>query len=246
MGRRCGLPALLRPAAVISAGAFVEAVLVATAEGSWARLRTLPHRPAADLETTLSDVATLAALAGWTWLLVAAVLTVIAALGGSGRPPLERAARRVAPHGTRRALAGLLGLGALAIPAATLPAGATRLESAPAVASAGVRWGQLHSRPPGAIVHGLPLPDRPTGTMPVRTVENRRPQTVVVMPGDTLWAIAARSLGPHASTTAIARAWPAWYAANRSAIGRDPDLIMPGTVLRPPAQHSNLPPDERP
>ena len=246
MGRRPPSQALLRPAAVLIFGGIVEAPLLAAADGPWDRLRSLPDNPSADLATSLTDIATVAALAGWTWLLLAAALTAMAALGGSGRPRLERAIRRLAPQRTRRALAGLLGLGALAIPAATLPAEATRLESTPEVASAGIRWGQFHSRAPGAIVQGLPLPDRPTGLMPARTAHSRHPQTVVVAPGDTLWAIAARALGPNASTTAIAKAWPAWYAANRSAIGPDPDLILPGTVLRPPAQHSSLPSDERP
>jgi len=247
MGRQQGVPALVRPAVVLGAGGIGEAVLVAAAAGSWGRLRTLPRTPAGDLATTVTDVATLAALAGWTWLLVASVLMAVATLGGSGRRPLERAARRVAPPGTRRALAALLGLGALALPASALPAGATRSEPIPSVASAGVRWGELSGRAPGAIVHGLPLPDRPTGPMPPERTPRSDPQeAVVVSPGDTLWAIAARSLGSDASTTAIATAWPAWYAANRSVIGSDPDLITPGTVLRPPAQRSSLPPDERP
>jgi hypothetical protein len=33
----------------------------------------------------------------------------------------------------------------------------------------------------------------------------------------------------------VARTWPRWYAANRDAIGPDPDLLRPGTVLHPPA-----------
>jgi len=58
---------------------------------------------------------------------------------------------------------------------------------------------------------------------------------VVVRRGDTLWDIAARALGPDASVADIAASWPGWYAANRSTIGPDPDLILPGQRLRPPA-----------
>ncbi|GHG47653.1 hypothetical protein GCM10012320_14600 [Sinomonas cellulolyticus] len=54
-------------------------------------------------------------------------------------------------------------------------------------------------------------------------------------PGDTLWSIVARHLGPGATDLEIADAWPAWYAANASGIGEDPDLIRPGLLLTPPA-----------
>lgn len=56
----------------------------------------------------------------------------------------------------------------------------------------------------------------------------------VVRRGDNLWDIAARHLGPNATTAEIARAWPRWYAANRAAIGANPQLIHPGLVLHAP------------
>ena len=52
--------------------------------------------------------------------------------------------------------------------------------------------------------------------------------------GDSLWAIAARHLGPGATDAEVAREWPRWYAANRDTIGADPDLLLPGQVLRVP------------
>ncbi|MFC8734560.1 LysM peptidoglycan-binding domain-containing protein [Luteimicrobium sp. NPDC057192] len=57
---------------------------------------------------------------------------------------------------------------------------------------------------------------------------------VTVRHGDTLWDIAAAHLGPHATDAEIARAWPRWYDANRDAVGADPDLLLPGTVLVAP------------
>jgi nucleoid-associated protein YgaU len=60
------------------------------------------------------------------------------------------------------------------------------------------------------------------------------PEGVVVHRGDTLWDIVGRALGPAASDLEIAREWPRWYAHNRSVIGDDPDLILPGQVLRRP------------
>jgi LysM repeat protein len=58
---------------------------------------------------------------------------------------------------------------------------------------------------------------------------------VVVQPGDSLGGIAARHLPAAASDAQIAQAWPAWWSANRAAVGADPDVIHPGTRLTPPA-----------
>jgi len=59
---------------------------------------------------------------------------------------------------------------------------------------------------------------------------------VIVHPGDSLWKLAARDLGPGADDTDIDAAWRNWYAANRALIGADPDLIQPGQRLQPPDQ----------
>lgn len=60
---------------------------------------------------------------------------------------------------------------------------------------------------------------------------------VVVRRGDTLWDIAARHLGPSATDAEIAHAWPHWFTANRAVIGPDPDRLVPGQLLHPPASH---------
>lgn len=57
---------------------------------------------------------------------------------------------------------------------------------------------------------------------------------VAVRAGDSLWTIAARELGPAASDVEIAAQWPRWYEANRQVIGVDPNVLLPGQVLRPP------------
>lgn len=57
---------------------------------------------------------------------------------------------------------------------------------------------------------------------------------VVVRRGDSLWRLVSRHLGPSASAAEIAAEWPRWYAANRSTVGPDPDLIRPGQLLRVP------------
>jgi nucleoid-associated protein YgaU len=55
-----------------------------------------------------------------------------------------------------------------------------------------------------------------------------------VVPGDCLWSIAARVLGSSASSSATDRGWRAIYAANRAAIGENPNLIYPGLLLTLP------------
>jgi hypothetical protein len=59
--------------------------------------------------------------------------------------------------------------------------------------------------------------------------------SVVVKAGDSLWSIAAESLGPLATDMDVALHWPNWYAANRAVIGEDPAALLPGQILQPPA-----------
>ena len=64
---------------------------------------------------------------------------------------------------------------------------------------------------------------------------------MTVRRGDSLWSIASRHLGAGASEVQVAREWPRWYAANRDVIGDDPDLLVPGRQLRPPAPEGASP-----
>lgn len=75
---------------------------------------------------------------------------------------------------------------------------------------------------------GLRLPDRPVSSPGVHTI--------VVRPGDTLWAIAARTLPEGGDDADVARECARWYAANRAVIGDDPDLIHPLQHLTPPTK----------
>jgi nucleoid-associated protein YgaU len=77
-------------------------------------------------------------------------------------------------------------------------------------------------------------PDRPAAPRPAGPARSAGVQPVVVRPGDTLWDIAAAHLPGDPTTAGVAAAWPRWYAANRRAIGPDPDLLLPGQRLRPP------------
>lgn len=105
---------------------------------------------------------------------------------------------------------------------------------------------RTRSDPPGGPPR-LAIPDRPTIGAETRYTPVVHPadqRTVVVRPGDSLWTIAARELGPDASKTAIDRRWPRWYAANAERIGPDPGLLHPGQRLRPPTDGRAANPDQ--
>lgn len=103
---------------------------------------------------------------------------------------------------------------------------------APASSTAPMTPGQ--ATPPEEPLPPGPAPASSTETEPEpETTATGR--TVTVAPGDTLWEIAARSLGPQASAPAVDAEWRLWYAANREVIGADPHLLLPGTRLEAPA-----------
>lgn len=80
---------------------------------------------------------------------------------------------------------------------------------------------------------GLQVPDRSPQPIKLRPVP-RSGQTVVVEPGDSLWALAAERLPSDASNAAVDARWRQIWRANRRVIGADPDLILPGAELRFP------------
>jgi nucleoid-associated protein YgaU len=65
-----------------------------------------------------------------------------------------------------------------------------------------------------------PIASPTAGTEPSHTV----------VPGDTLWGLAA-TVEPQASPAQITALWQQWYAANRTTIGLDPGLLLPGQLL---------------
>lgn len=101
-------------------------------------------------------------------------------------------------------------------------------------------------------ISGLPLPDRTIGSLPAlrarpaarsapateapRPVPRDPGGTVLVRPGDSLWTIASDLLPASASDRAVTVAWHRLHEVNRTQIGRDPDLIVPGTRLEVPQQ----------
>jgi len=132
---------------------------------------------------------------------------------------------RVVRTAMRAAVAGVVGLGATMGGATAARADAPAPPAPPLVAPAS---------PPGDPLD-WPMPTvAPSGpAVAAHALPASRPH-VVVHRGDSLWRIAARSLGRRATTSATAAAWPRWWAANRVVIGDDPDLLRPGSVLRAP------------
>jgi len=182
--------------------------------------------------------------------------------GVAGGRAVRRACARLAlaasPAVLRPAVA-LLVAGGIAVSTAGAAGASPVRDRPPAMATA------TAGAPTAPASTGVPLPDpgwsqasvpralpSPTWT-PSRPAAPTRPQAdisvvaapalrgddsppVVVRRGDTLWAIAARHLGPGATTADIAEQWPRWWQANRERIGDDPDLLLPGQVLVAPAE----------
>jgi len=192
-------------------------------------------------------LALLAAGAGWAVLgwLTAGLLLSMAAQTRRPDGRLDRLARAITPLAVRRLAALLLGLGLAGAPlAVALPAQADRTVATAAEqheVAAGPRvdlpaldrWTPDRPAPPAA----SPGPAaEPLALLVSRPHRGRAVSDhIVVRRGDTLWDIAARALGPDASAADIATSWPRWHDANRSTIGPDPDLILPGQLLRPPS-----------
>lgn len=145
------------------------------------------------------------AVAGWSLLTVVLVL-----VGGS-----SRLITALTPGLLRRALL-VSAVGVLVVaPAHAEQQGASHLQ-------------HRHS------VSGLPLPDRPGIDEGIHPAVSTVSTAIEVRHGDTLWAIAARSLPSGAGVEDIASATTAWHDANRDVIGDDPDLIFPAQQLVPP------------
>lgn len=91
-------------------------------------------------------------------------------------------------------------------------------------------------------IEGLSLPDRQSAASAVAALVHDQvtrtraesARSVVVAPGDTLWALAADTLPRGASDADVAKAVRRVHVANLDTIGHDPDVITPGQVLHLP------------
>ena len=219
--------------------AFVVALLLAAPRPNQAVVILMHPSAAADpLAPVLAAVSVLAwALTGW--LLLVCLTTAAEQLPGLLGWSARLLGHRIAPRAIRHAAALALGVSALTGVVGTEAALAATPATAVAASTSGpsappaLDWPTSPTVPTSIAIAGstaaaAPARDeQPTAVAP--TVEG-----VLVRPGDSLWVIAERQLPRTASAAQVSASWPRWWAANRSVIGADPDLIQPGVRLAPP------------
>lgn len=80
-------------------------------------------------------------------------------------------------------------------------------------------------------LHGLAMPTLPSAGRPL----GAREAVHVVVSGDSLWDLAAGQMSPGTPAATVDARWRRIYAHNRSTVGDDPDLLIPGQRLQMPA-----------
>ena len=161
----------------------------------------------------------------WAWGALGLLLTAAStAPGWAGRLSAVLLVG-VLPAGARRAAAVAIGVGLSAVGPSVLPA---VLAPATAVATAGQTSPAVQ----------LDWPAAPAAAPDLDWPAPAAGEHVVVR-GDCLWDIAeawlaGRHPGAPVADAEIARAGHAWWQANAAVLGPDPDLLLPGQVLRPP------------
>jgi hypothetical protein len=168
----------------------------------------------------------------WAWGAVGLLLTAASTVpGGAGRLA-GFVLRRVLPGSARRAAELVLGVGLVtAAPVVLLPPAAPLAVSVAAAADVATDPGAVVVDWPGAPPPDLDWPEH----VPAPSAGGER----VVLRGDCLWDIAAdwlqaRDPGAAVADEQVRLATQAWWRANAAVIGPDPDLLLPGQVLRPP------------
>ena len=231
-----------------AAMAAVAVALTALAPGLPAMVEALAH-PQRTVDQAGADAVVLAgagllAWLCWGWGALGLTLTAASALPGLFGGVARLALQVVLPAGARRSATALLGLG-LGVAG---PLAGVALPSTP-TASAAVGSGTVDPVPdwPSTAAPDWPafnsatgdtVPDWPTADVPDRPPSPATGSHVVVR-GDCLWSIAETRLleeeGRTPSSGAVAAAVHAWWTANSAVIGLDPDRLLPGQVLLPPA-----------
>ncbi|WP_432574881.1 LysM peptidoglycan-binding domain-containing protein [Kineococcus sp. SYSU DK005] len=245
-------PGPARTGAVLAVGALLAAAPAAGAAGL--ALLTAPAARAA-LAGTAGAADLLVALCGAGACLVLSALTgsVLLAARAEARDRAHRPGRpaAAAPGGTpgvpplvRRAVALAVGL-------ALGGAAATAASAAPRVPVPDAGWAAAAPLQPGAPASvGAPalapepgwaalpdapaVPELPRAELPGGTRPADEGAQVVVQRGDSLWSLARALSGPGAAPADVLRAQEHLYALNADVIGADPDLLLPGQVLRLP------------
>ena len=237
------LTAITLATASLVAAAAVGSIFLSTARDALAALAAAgPASPADGILVMVALVGVVLSL----WVGLGMALSALSALPGALGQASTRLAERIAPAVVRKVVAFVLGT---ALTAALVPgtavAGIAHPTPRQAVATSaqyavGVLTnaaGTTHASEDDDAAPGPSWsPDR--RALPANSAGGPGgpggPHEIVVHRGDNLWSIAARHLGPTATTTEISAEWHRWFAANRRVIGDDANLITPGQVLRPP------------
>ncbi|MFB9163355.1 MULTISPECIES: LysM peptidoglycan-binding domain-containing protein [Arthrobacter] len=198
-----------------------------------------------------------ALLCWWLFALCCACLSAFAQRFGAHR--LSTLTARWSPAFMRRVVAAIIGINLLGAPlaGAAQAAGVAPLWHTLTVSTAPISGAVSTPSPSSPPVDPLWVPHTPdiAPDLLIRTSPREpadqpefqedptaasgdlRSGDVVVKKGDTLWGIVAEALGPYSTDVEVALAWPQWYGTNRSTIGADPNLILPGQILHAPGNY---------
>ena len=203
------------------------------------RALTAPQRTvdSAGPDALVLATAGLLAWAVWAWGALGLALTAASAVPGLLGTAARLGAQVVLPAGARRSAGLLLGLGlgvagpvaGVTVTVVTAPVAV----AAPAPSGGVPDWPGPVASTPSGVATPSPVPDWPADRSPLA-----EPGSHVVVRGDCLWRIAEARLldrtGRPPTAGETARAVQAWWTANADVIGPDPDLLLPGQVLRAP------------
>ena len=182
----------------------------------------------AGAETVL--LAGVAALAwgAWLWGALGLVLTALSGLPGAAGAIARVVTRCVLPAGARRAAALALGVGLVAGGPVLTGCAAGPVTPTVVVAASQSPVADWPAPAPPVADRPAPVPDWPSPA----------PGEHVVLRGECLWDIAeddlSRRTGAIPTDAEVAAAVSVWWQTNATVIGPDPDLLLPGQVLRPP------------
>jgi len=238
--------------------AAVGSIFLSTSSDAWTAIAAAG--PASPADGILLVVALGGALLS-LWVGLGTALSALSALPGALGQASTLLAARIAPTAVRKVVAFVLGtaLSAALVPGTAVARTGHEAPRAAVVASAQYAAGALGSAVDSApnasfslvsdavhtsdtihAIHARNETDR--APAPSWSPERSTPSAnsgdrvveLVVHRGDSLWSIAARHLGPEATTSQIDAEWHRWFAANRLVIGNDPNAIRPGQVLSSP------------
>ncbi|SNS02140.1 hypothetical protein SAMN06893096_101397 [Geodermatophilus pulveris] len=190
----------------------------------------------AGADTVLLAAVAVLAWAAWLWGALGLTVTALSALPGVAGALARALTRCVLPASARRAAAVALGVGL--VTGGPLLAGCSTTPDPPAAVVLAASAQQPVADWPAPPPVPADRPTAPAGTGPVTDWPAPAAGEHVVLRGDCLWDIAAADLARRTGGTptdaGVAAAVAAWWQANAAVIGPDPDLLLPGQVLRPP------------